>query len=148
MNQVDAETVAAWHYDGVYAFYDYEADPEDLTELLDPAARGDSMYSVRDDQGDMVGFWAWSWEGDVVDFGLGLRPDLTGQGIGAKFVEAGLGFVQRRFPGTRLQLRVAAFNKRAITVYKRAGFVEVERFINRTNGGEYEFIRMELMDHI
>jgi ribosomal-protein-alanine N-acetyltransferase len=37
---------------------------------------------------------------------------------------------------------VAAFNRRAITVYERAGFQEVERFDRVTNGGLHAFIRM------
>jgi ribosomal-protein-alanine N-acetyltransferase len=39
-------------------------------------------------------------------------------------------------------LVVAAFNRRAITVYERAGFQEVERFEHFTNGGFHAFIRM------
>ena len=82
----------------------------------------------------------------ALDFGLGLRPDLTGRGLGSEFVAAGLAFMQSRFPSQAIQLRVAAFNQRAIKVYQRAGFVEVERFLNRTNGGEYDFIRMQLAE--
>jgi hypothetical protein len=37
---------------------------------------------------------------------------------------------------------VAAFNRRAITVYERAGFHEIERFEHVTNGGLHAFIRM------
>jgi RimJ/RimL family protein N-acetyltransferase len=39
-------------------------------------------------------------------------------------------------------LSVAALNRRAITVYERAGFQEVERFEHVTNGGLHAFIRM------
>ena len=146
MTQSDAETIATWHYDGEYAFYDPEADPEDLAELLDPALRGDSMFAVRDSAGELVGFFAFQNADGVVDFGLGLRPDLTGRGSGADFVRAGLDFAQSRFSPKTIQLRVAAFNKRAIKIYQRVGFKNVEHYMNRTNGGEFEFIRMELMD--
>ncbi len=146
LTQSDAETIATWHYDGEYAFYDAEADPEDLEELLDPALRGDSMFAVRDGAGDLVGFFAFQIEDGVVDFGLGLRPDLTGRGLGADFARAGLDCARTRFSPKTIQLRVAAFNKRAIKVYQRVGFREVEHYLNRTNGGEFEFIRMELTD--
>ena len=75
---------------------------------------------------------------------MGLRPDLTGRGFGSRFVIAGLEFAQVRFSLRVIQLRVAAFNERAIKVYRRVGFVEVECFVNRTNGGQFDFIRMEL----
>jgi hypothetical protein len=35
MTAADAHAVAAWRYPGEYSFYD--ADPDDLAELLDPA---------------------------------------------------------------------------------------------------------------
>ena len=144
MDQLNAERVASWHYEGEYAFYDFEADPEDLAELLDPDRRGESMFIVRDDAGELVGFLGLQRMGNALDFGLGLRPDLTGRRLGSSFVNAGLEFAKSRFSPKVIQLRVAAFNERAIKVYKRLGFVEVERFVNRTNGGEFDFIRMEL----
>ena len=145
LSQSDAETIASWHYEGEYAFYDAEADAEDLAELLDPALRGDSMFAVRDGVGELVGFFAYQDSDGVVDFGLGLHPDLTGKGLGERFVCAGLDFAQSRFSPKTIQLRVAAFNQRAIKVYERVGFREVERYMNRTNGGEFEFILMELL---
>lgn len=146
LTQSDAETIATWHYEGEYAFYDAEADAEDLAELLDPALRGDSMFGVRDGEGKLIGFFAFQVADGVVDFGLGLRPDLTGKGLGADFAHAGLDFAQSRFSPKNIQLRVAAFNKRAIKVYQQIGFREVEHYMNRTNGGEFEFVRMELAD--
>ena len=72
LTQSDAETIATWHYDGEYAFYDAEADPEDLEELLDPALRGDSMFGVRDGAGESgrvlsvpdrrVAWWITVWD--------------------------------------------------------------------------------------
>ena len=145
LTQSDAERITSRHYAGEYDFYDSEADAEDLAELLDPALRGDSMFAVRDGAGELVGFFAFQNSDGVVDFGLGLHPDLTGKGLGAAFVRAGLDFVQSQFSPKAIQLRVAAFNKRAIMVYQRVGFKEVEHYMNRTNGGEFDFIRMELM---
>lgn len=146
LTQSDAETIATWHYDGEYAFYDAEADADDLAELLDPALRGDSMFGVRVGAGELIGFFAFQITGGAVDYGLGLRPDLTGKGSGSDFVRAGLDFAHSRFSPKTIQLHVAAFNKRAIKVYKRIGFRKVEHYMNRTNGGEFEFIRMELVD--
>ena len=146
LTQSDAEMIATWHYEGEYSFYDAEADADDLAELLDPALRGDSMFAVRDGAGELVGFFAFQIAVGVVDYGLGLRPDLTGKGSGADFVRAGLDFAQSRFSPKTIQLHVAAFNKRAIKVYRRVGFREVEHYMNRTNGGRFEFIRMALID--
>ncbi len=36
MKQEDAHQIASWHYAAPYDFYDWDRDPEDLAELLDP----------------------------------------------------------------------------------------------------------------
>ena len=80
--------------------------------------------------------------GTVAEIGLGLRPDLTGRGQGEPFLRTCLRFASDALGAKRCTLTVAAFNRRAITVYKRAGFAEVERFEHATNGGRHAFIRM------
>jgi [ribosomal protein S18]-alanine N-acetyltransferase len=119
MDEADANAVAAWRYPGAYAFYDWTQDPDDL-----------------------AGFFVFKVTADVADVGLGLRPDLTGQGLGAAFLEAGLRFAATRFGTERFTLAVAAFNRRAITVYERAGFTETERYRHRTNGADHDFVAM------
>jgi [ribosomal protein S18]-alanine N-acetyltransferase len=137
MTEADAQAVAAWHYPAPYTFYDWTQDPDDLAELLDPAEWGTRYFAV-DADGELAGFFVFKPAGDATEIGLGLRPDLTGLGHGAAFLEAGLGFAG---PG-RFTLSVAAFNQRAITVYERAGFVQTERFVHHTNGADHAFVRM------
>ena len=138
MTAEDAEAIAAWQYPGPYAFYDWEQDPDDLAELLDPGEWG-RRYFAADAAGELAGFFVLKPHDDGTEIGLGLRPDLTGQGLGARFLEAGL-----RFGGAeRYTLAVAAFNQRAITVYERAGFAITQRYVHRTNGADHDFLRME-----
>jgi [ribosomal protein S18]-alanine N-acetyltransferase len=143
MSQRQARAVAAWRYDPPYDFYDAEADPEDLAELLDPVQREGRYFAVLREPGDLVGFFMFKLEGDIVEVGLGLRPDLTGGGVGLSFLLAGLEFARERYAPTRFRLAVAAFNQRAIRVYERAGFCQGESYMHRTNGGEHAFLRME-----
>jgi [ribosomal protein S18]-alanine N-acetyltransferase len=143
MSERQAHAVAGWHYDPPYDFYDWEADEEDLAELLDPARREGRYFAVTDDRGDLVGFAAFSTEGDAVEVGLGLRPDLTGRRLGLSFLLSSLEFARGRYAPARFRLAVATFNQRAIRVYERAGFRRDESYPHRTNGGEHEFLRME-----
>ena len=73
-------------------------------------------------------------EGDALDVGLGMRPDLTGQGLGLDFVRAGLRFARDTYVPPAFRLTVATFNRRAIKVYERAGFEPVRAFGDRGTG--------------
>jgi ribosomal-protein-alanine N-acetyltransferase len=142
MDKDCAHAIAGWHYGGIYAFYDMEQDVEDLEELLDPHSWNDHYYAVTDDQGDLVGFFCFEREKEVVVIGLGLKPDLTGRGWGQAFFEAGLEFAREKYRPATFMLSVATFNHRAINIYRKAGFEDAEVFVNETNGGQYEFLRM------
>jgi len=137
-----AASIAQWHYPDEYAFYDLDQDPEDREEFLNPATWNGRLFAVLDEQGDLVGFFSFERARDAVEIGLGLRPDLTGLGHGEAFVRAGLRFARRRFGRSTFRLSVAVFNRRAIRLYERVGFVAAGSFPQRTNGGTYEFVRM------
>jgi ribosomal-protein-alanine N-acetyltransferase len=143
MGQEDAETIARWHYPEPFSFYDWTADPDDLAELLDPALRGEAYTAVENDAGELTGYFSFKPEGgDVLAIGLGLRPDLTGQGLGETFLFAGLEYGRERFSPREFSLAVATFNQRAIKVYERSGFAPVRVYMHSTNGGEWEFVEM------
>jgi [ribosomal protein S18]-alanine N-acetyltransferase len=142
MTQDDAAAVAGWSYPPPYDFYDAGADADDLAELLDPDRRAGQYLTAVDAGDDLVGFAQLAPDGDAVDIGLGLRPDLAGHGLGQAYLEAVLAVARERHAPARFTLRVAAFNRRAIAVYERAGFVEVERGPHATNGGIHEFVTM------
>ena len=71
-------------------------------------------------------------------FGMAVRDDWQGKGIGTKLLEAALDLADNWLGLTRLDLRVFADNGAAIALYRKFGF-EVEgthkRFALR--GGEY-----------
>lgn len=82
MNKKYANAIAAWHYEGIYAFYDMKRDIDDLEELLNPQCWDHRYYAVTDGQGDLIGFFCFDREEETVVIGLGLKPDLTGKGWG------------------------------------------------------------------
>lgn len=143
MTQAEAEAIAEWRYESPYDFYDATADERDLAELLDPSLRGHHYFSARDTKRELIGFFKFGREGNVVDVGLGLRPDLTGRALWQSFVEAGLAFARERFAPRGFKLSVAEFNERALKVYERAGFVRTRTFVHETNGGLFHFVEME-----
>ncbi|QTN01423.1 GNAT family N-acetyltransferase [Sediminibacillus dalangtanensis] len=144
MTQRQAEEIAyKWHYPGEYSFYDMEADEEDLEEFLDADQRGDDYYVVeKNDQ--LIGFFNFHQkQNGKVEIGLGMKPECTGKGRGLDFLRAGLELAIKTYCPSAVTLSVAAFNKRAIRLYQKAGFVVVGTFIQNTNGGSYDFVSME-----
>ena len=141
MTEAEAEEVISWRYPGEYAFYDMERDVEDMAELRAPHVREAKYFSVLQDS-ELIGFFEFEVEGEVVEFGLGLRPELTGQGLGGSFLDAGMAFAWERLRPQRFRLRVAEFNKRAIAVYERAGFVIDRRYVHDFYGTPYDFLEM------
>ena len=123
-----------WRYDPPYEFYNGEDDP-----VLNP----ERFFVVREDD-EVLGFYYFDERSDTVEIGLGLRPDLTGKGLGLEFFLEGVAFAHDRFPGSRVTLNVAAFNERAITVYERAGFRRTGGHVRTFDRwGEVPFVEME-----
>jgi RimJ/RimL family protein N-acetyltransferase len=127
--------MATWRYEPPYDFYDGDADP-----VLNP----ERFYEALDEDESLMGNYYLEEKGGALEIGLGLRPDLTGRGLGLEFLLAGIEFGRRRFGLSRVILNVAAFNERAIKVYERAGFRETGRHTRRFDRwGEVEFVDME-----
>lgn len=130
----EAPLLDGWRYDPPYDFYNGEDDPVQNPE----------RFFVVQDGDEVVGFYYFDEQEDTVEIGLGLRPDLTGKGLGLEFFLEGVAFAHGRFPGRRVTLNVAAFNERAITVYERAGFRRTGEHVRTFDRwGEVPFVEME-----
>jgi ribosomal-protein-alanine N-acetyltransferase len=140
----DADAVAVWSYPPPYDVYDEANDPDDLRALLDETNWPGVFFAVDDaDTGSLAGFLELRHRGDEVEVGLGMRPDLTGQGLGPSFVEAALAFARDRWSPSTFALDVFPWNERAIRAYERAGFVRGEVYLRRfENGNERTYLRM------
>lgn len=146
-----AVQVSAWKYPEPYSIYSLEENDESISELMS----GEYFYAL-DRQNAIAGFIC---KGDsarvpggfpagiyndagVLDIGLGLRPDWTGQGKGRDFLLEGISFLNKQFKPLRIQLVVAEFNERAIKTYERSGFVKGISFSSRVGERETEFVSM------
>ena len=150
--QADADEIAGWRYPPPYNVYDLSEDPSMQSEMLDESRWGASWFAVDDAASDaLAGFLelvaseSESGPGTqvAVEVGLGLRPDLTGRGIGAGFVHAALDFSCERWSPISFALDVFPWNERAIRCYERAGFERGEVYDRRfDDGNEVTFLRM------
>ncbi|CAA9560341.1 MAG: hypothetical protein AVDCRST_MAG49-2348 [uncultured Thermomicrobiales bacterium] len=169
--EADAVAIAGWRYPPPYDLYDL--DPDDWHTLLDPAAGfvvadllpaptapvaapGGAAPGVG---AGPVGFAVFGAEARVpgaeraglydpadraLDIGLGLRPDLTGRGLGPRYVGAVLAAGADRHDPPSFRLAVARSNGRAIRAYQRVGFVPGPTFASPVRGVavEVEFLLM------
>jgi RimJ/RimL family protein N-acetyltransferase len=135
--------VVTWHYEPPWDFYDLASDPDDAAAMADPA-RAEQRRAVLGEDGSLEAFLYFDWHGDVTEVGIGLRPDLTGRGLGEFFLNAQLEYAASRWKPASFRLFVAAWNERAIRLYERLGFREVAREMRHFElVGDHEFIRME-----
>ena len=139
-----ASEVATWHYEPPYDFYDLASDPHDEAEMRDPAHAAQYRAVLAKGSDVLDAFWYFNPQGDVVEVGIGLRPDLTGRGLGESFLRAQLDYAMGEWGPATFRLFVAAWNERAIRLYERLGFSEVGRETRHFElVGEHEFVQME-----
>ena len=157
MTEADAQDIGIWQYEGPYRVYSLGRDGADLPaddELLD---RRSPYFAVHNESDELVGFFCFGTTAEVsgeiesprlwvrersLTIGLGLRPELTGRGLGLSFVEAGVDFARLEFAPSSFRLFVLAWNKRAMRVYERAGFHRVGTYLQRGVHGTSEFVEM------
>lgn len=146
LDQPSAYSIAnEWKYPDVYSFYDMTSDPEDYEEIMDPLLRAENYFQVlKDDR--LFGFFVVEKNPDhnVMNMGLGIRPELTGKGLGQAFVSEIITYIHKNYSVKTLRLGVAAFNKRAQKVYEKIGFKQTKMYDQETNGSIYPFIEMEI----
>ena len=159
-----AQRIVEWKYAGQYAFYNYDKSKD---HLLDGAKWGKTLFAALDETAQLVGEltlgfqdpqgqWlpqaavdAGQLDGCILWIGFGLRPDLTGQGLGLAYVNACVDFAVAfarqhcQYSGEEIGLGVYQFNQRAIRVYERAGFVKFMERCPVIDGQAYPYQRMK-----
>jgi [ribosomal protein S18]-alanine N-acetyltransferase len=134
ITRADTEDIATWRYPEPYSLYD--SSPDDVEGLLDVA---NGYFAVVDETGALVAFGCFGadarvpggrYEHDAIDWGTGMRPELTGQGHGLSFMRLVCDEGRRRWPGKPLRTTVATFNERSAHLVRKLGFQETEIFLN------------------
>ncbi|MCQ6561701.1 GNAT family N-acetyltransferase [Paenibacillus mendelii] len=133
-----AQQLCEWHYEPPFDFYNWTSWAEmqvEGREFGDPVLRALQYAAVLDREGTFVGFAQFFPLLGVTRLGLGLRPDLCGQGQGLGFITAIVREAQRRAPGDEIDLEVHVWNTRAIKVYENAGFVISDTYERHSTQG-------------
>ncbi|HEU5419160.1 MAG TPA: GNAT family protein [Streptosporangiaceae bacterium] len=138
-----AADIVTWQYPAPYACYDMTgADPAFI-------ASPDSGYWALTSDGGLIGFRSFgadgrvpggSYDASALDTGGGLRPELTGRGLGREAIGTGLDFGRRRFAPAAFRVTVATFNLRALRVVRDLGFRDTGSFAATTDGRSFEIL--------
>ncbi|KAB8138085.1 GNAT family N-acetyltransferase [Gracilibacillus oryzae] len=138
MDENAAGEITGWRYEEPYDFYNHK--DEETGELLEGSYR-----AIMDEHGDLVGFLCTGTSAQIpaghkigaynencVDIGLGMAPAFTGKGNGYAFCTFIIEYIQQQYPDVSLRLSVATFNRRAIHLYHKLGFVKKGRISTET----------------
>lgn len=144
MTAQEKETVAAWNYTGDYEVYNmpsYQQQLEQGVAFGDP--RCDQNFTSYYDGDKLIGFTNVLEEETEVFIGIGVSPNVCGQGYGQQMLRIAQEISRKRYPEKPLYLEVRSWNQRAITCYQKAGFtVDGEPFEQETMLGTGSFLRM------
>ncbi len=138
-----AADIITWRYPAPYDCYDMTSASQAI--LTSP---GGGFYALV--QGpELIGFRSFGEDGQVpggtydasaLDTGGGLRPDLTGKGLGREAIGTGLAFGRSEFAPPAFRVTVASFNERALRVVRSLGFVSKGSFEALTDGQSYDLL--------
>lgn len=145
LNQENAETIANdWHYPEPYDFYDMANDQDDYEELIRSNRRKEYYYQIESDHQVIAFFGIFPLSDISIELGLGLRPDLTGKGLGQMVFTLIEHFIKLNFDQYQeIILSVAEFNQRAIKLYSKIGYEVAGHKKVSTNGSVYDFLEMK-----
>ena len=146
MTAAYADELTRWEYPHPYDRYSMlDADP---SEFLDPTSH---FLALVDAAGELAGFRSFGRDGQVpggtyddsaLDMGGGLRPDLTGRGLGGAAIQLGIDYAWENFDIQKLRVTVWQENKRALKVLSALGFQSLDRFVATTTQEEYQILTL------
>lgn len=145
MDETSARTIQSWRYQAPYDIYNPGSGEveKEIQCFMDP---GHQYYRMADEQGELVAYCCFGlqaqvpggdYSGKALDIGLGVRPDLTGQGQGLAYVDGVLDFARVTFTPCAYRVTIAEFNERARRVWGKAQFQFVARFQRERDGRSF-----------
>jgi RimJ/RimL family protein N-acetyltransferase len=132
MNADDAVRVAGWRYREQWSAYDLASSADLLHQLH-------LYWAVTDTSGSTIGFFCVGAAARVpgleadspfIVVGVGVDPELVGQGMGHAFGDVVVGHVAREHPGRPLRAAVQAWNVRSLRFTARLGFIDVGELVS------------------
>lgn len=136
--------VTNWKYEGKYSIYNLPP-WEEIKKKNFSLAKEDkrkNFISFINDNKELIGFINLLDEGSSVFFGIGMKPNYCGMGIGKEIIGLGLQECRNKYSTKPIVLNVRIWNMRAVKCYESQGFKIVETKVQKTHLGDGEFFVM------
>lgn len=147
-----AREFVQWVYESPYDVYN--CPPEEIDNVvqynIDPR---NNVYAMLDQNEELMGYCSYGKDAQVpggdyseeaLDIGLMIKPELTGQGMGATFAKEVIRNGIAKYEPKKLRLTIAAFNKRAMRTWEKNGFEQNQTFERSINKMEFVVMTKEL----
>jgi RimJ/RimL family protein N-acetyltransferase len=143
--------ICSWRYPAPYDIYNWFPWGIMVAQELqfaDPCIRVSQFAAVvqveeeKNHEAELIGYVQYFPLHEVTRLGVGLRPDLCSQGLGALFMDAILKEALSRNPHYEIDLEVHTWNERAQKTYANAGFVKTDEYERMTPTGKGRFYCM------
>lgn len=147
MTEEYAKDICSWKYEGEYSIYNLPSFAESMKKGygITKKENKDNYLCYLDNNKVIFYVNMKKMFHNKIFMGIGLRPEYCGKGKGIYFLEDSIKEIKNRFPGYTIYLEVRSFNKRAIKVYEKVGFVIIGNEIKKDRfGNDSEFVVMEL----
>lgn len=140
-----AKEITTWKYEGDYSIYNLPSWDEIIKKQISlcKKEKRENFIGYADSKNNLVGFVNLLDEGESIFFGIGVKPEYCGIGIGKQIISMALDECKRRYPSKPIILEVRSWNKRAIRCYESQGFKVIDRKHQETYLGTGEFFIME-----
>lgn len=143
MTEQDAKEICSWKYLNEYSVYNMGSWDDVVKQnwaITNEIKRQEQFRSVYE-KDELIGYFRFRLIDDVINIGLGMKPELCGHGKGKEF----LAFIlnTKELKDKKIELEVREFNQRAIKSYEQVGFKIIKKEERETLNGKDNFIIMK-----
>ena len=151
LTEEDGQFICDWRYPAPYELFrwpTWATMVEHGREFGDARIRREQYMAVRNvDNQELIGYVQLFPMDRALRIGMGLRPDCCDRGWGTTVTTLVIQEAQRRNPGAEIDLEVEQWNKRAIRVYEKAGFIITDQYERRASHGTVSVFCMVWQSH-
>jgi ribosomal-protein-alanine N-acetyltransferase len=153
-DEKSAREFVQWKYEPPYDVYNCPREKVEkaVQHNIDPE---NNVYAMFNQNNKLIGYCSYGKDAQVpggnyseeaLDIGLMIKPELTGQGLGAKFADEVIKNSMDKDTPKKFRVTIATFNKRAIRVWEKIGFQHTKTFERSSDGMEFVIMTLSYGD--